>query len=290
MKIKTKLLASGLTILIAIAVICGVSLLGMRFIEGQLAILTERSTPQQLQRLRLQHILEQHADRLLRLASVQTTTELNSARADAEQTAAEFARLESELAAFPALRSAGDGRASTAWLATTTAEMIESATERLHAMQAAGAGEAAVTTRLQDIDRRLDELNRSLNALTARQLLAASDRARAITADLMAMTVVRDVLKDMVAAIAEIRRADSRQALLIARSRLDTSFRKFAQERLTSDTDNRLRPLTLLVTEIRQLAGGPAGAVETKTALLAQPGDDALNRRTSGKCRRWKAA
>jgi TMAO reductase system sensor TorS len=279
MKIKTKLLASGVTILIGFAVICGVSLLGMRFIEGQLAILTERSTPQQLQRLRLQHILEQHADRLLRLASVQTTAELNSARADAEQTAAEFARLENELAAFPALRAAGDGRASTAWLATTTAEMIESATERLHAMQAAGAGEAAVTTRLQDIDRRLDELNRSLNALTARQLLAASDRARAITADLMAMTVVRDVLKDMVAAIAEIRRADSRQALLIARSRLDTSFRKFAQERLTSDTDNRLRPLTLLVTEIRQLAGGPAGAVETKTALLAQPGDDALNRR-----------
>ncbi|MBK7673877.1 MAG: response regulator [Candidatus Accumulibacter sp.] len=277
MQVKTKLLASGVTLLIGIAVISGVSLLGMRFIEGQLAILTERSTPQQLKRLRLQHSLEQHADRLLRLASVQTADELASARADAEQSAAEFSRLESDLAGFPGLRSTGGSRASAVWLTTTTAEMIESATERLHAKQAAGAGEAAVTTRLQEIDRRLDELNRSLNALTARQLLAASDRARAITADLMAMTVVRDVLKDMVAAIAEIRRADSRQALLIARSRLDTSFRKFAKERLVSDTDTRLRPLIKLVTEIRQLAGDPAGAVELKAALLARPGDDALS-------------
>jgi len=276
MKIRDKLLASGVTLLIGIVVISGVSLLGMRYIESQLAILTESSTPQQLLRNSLQHSLEQHADRLLRLASVQSADDLAAARTDAEQTAAEFSRLEGELAALPELRPAGNGGRSSPWLTAITSEMIESASERLQVREAAMAAEAAVATRLQDINRRLDELNQSMNALTARQLLASSDKARSITADLMAMTVVRDVLKDVVAAIAEIRRADSRQALLIARSRLDTAFRKFFSQRLVSDGDSRLSALTRLVNEIRRLAGGREGAVELKAALLAQPGDEVL--------------
>ncbi|MBL8420237.1 MAG: response regulator [Dechloromonas sp.] len=278
MKIKSKLFAGGAIILVGIAVISGVSLLGMRFIEGQLAVLTERSTPLQLKSIQLQHGLEQHADHLLRLASAETLEDLASASADAKQSAAEFSRLEAELAAFQRSYSPSASHVSAAVLTQITAEMIESSTERLKATVAASVAEATVATRLQDIDRRLDDLNRSMNALTARQLLAASDRTRAITTDLMVMTVIRDVLKDMVAAIVEVRRADNRQALLIARSRLDTSFRKFAKERLGSATDTRLQPLSALVADIRQLSGGPEGAVELKAALLARPGDDALRR------------
>jgi signal transduction histidine kinase/DNA-binding response OmpR family regulator len=280
MKIKSKLFVSGAITVIGIAVILGVSLVGMRLVERNLAILTERSTPQQLKSIELQRSLQEYAAALLKLPTVQTVGDLSAATSEAEKSASDVSRLESELEAFTGPRSANDE--VTELLRAITSEALDATAERLQVEDATRAADATVKTRLQDIDHRLDGLSRSMNALqnmAARQLLAASQSAQQITQDLMDMTVARDLLKDIIFAIAEVQKAESRKALLVARSRLDTAFSKFARNRLVIAADPSVRAVDKLVAEVRHLAGGADGLLELKGALIAGTGSDDLRQR-----------
>ncbi len=280
MNIRNKLLLSVTITIVGIAVIATVSLLGIRFVEGKLKILTEQSTPQQLKNIEMQHSLQEHASALLRLAGIQASTDLATARSEVENSAADVSRIEGELERLAG--PAGDNSKVMALLQAITAETLDATVERLQVEEAARAAGTLVKTRLHEVDHSLETLNRSMSALqmaAARQLVASRDRAREITQDLMDMTVARDLLKDIIAAISETQRADNRKALLIARSRLDTAFSKFSRNRLVVVRGPGIRDVGKLIAEVRQLAGGSDGLLELKAVLISGTGGEQARQR-----------
>ena len=271
MTIRRKLFLSGTVTLLGLATITGVSLLGMRLVEDQLLALIEHTTPQQLRSLELQRNLQEHVSNLLKVVAAESPGDLQIAADDAEKSAAETVLLENSLTLLDGNRISPETRQTVLQLRSLSTETYEASTERLRAEEATRQAAAAVGDGLQEVARRLGELSTSMNALATRQILQANDKARTATQELSDMTDARDLLKDVQFALVELRRADSRKELLIARSKLDTALSRFAKNRAVTNRYPGILATQRLLDEIRALSGG---TVEAQSALIRQGGND----------------
>ncbi|MBL8398401.1 MAG: response regulator [Candidatus Accumulibacter sp.] len=271
MNIRHKLLFSGAVTVLGIATISGVSLWGMRLVEDQLLVLIEHATPHQLRSLELQRSLQEQVTDLLKVAAAETSDDLRAAGRDAEKSAAETSLLENTLILLDGNRVNQDTRQTIRQLQSLSTETLEATTERLRAEEAARQAAAVVRVRLQEVARRLGELSTSMNALAARQILQTNEKARALTQELSDMTDARDLLKDVQFALIELRKADSRKELLIARSKLDTAFNRFAKNRLVANEYPGILATKRVLDEIRALSGA---TIEAQNALIRQGGDN----------------
>ncbi|HQO28945.1 MAG TPA: ATP-binding protein, partial [Accumulibacter sp.] len=268
MNIRRKLLLSGVVTLLGIALITSVSLFGMRLVADQLLDLIENTTPQQLRSLELQRSFQEHVTNLLKLSNAETAEDRQVAARDIEISGEEMLRLENTIST---LNLAGNHQEneenlkSVGQLRAITLETLIASAERLQANEAAQVAAAAVRSSLQEVARRLGELSKSMNSLAARQIMQANENAVRLTQELTGMTDARDLLKDIHFALNELRKADSRKGLLIARSKLDTSFSKFNKNRLVVSTYPGIQTTKRVVDEIRVLS---ASAIEAQSAVI----------------------
>jgi methyl-accepting chemotaxis protein len=275
MDIKRKLLLSTCVTVAGLAGLATMSLVGLRFVQGKLAVLTERSTPYQLKTVELQRALQEHTANLLKVAVASTPADLAANKTSTEGSAAEVARLTAEVKSLTEARTGAEQDASA--LSEITRQMFGTTAARLGAQDAVRAADTALSARLQENDRRLHDLGRAMTALqkeSARQLSAASARTREITERLMSLTLARDALKDLGFAVSEIQKAEGRKALLIARSKLDTAASEFAKNRLVAGNDPTVLELVGAVTEARKLTSSSGGLLDLKAALLAKTATD----------------
>lgn len=276
MTIKNKLLCNAILTLAGIAVIGGVSLLGMRFVQGKLFILTERSTPFQLKTIEMQRTLQEHTSNLLEVAFSGTVNDLARARASAERTLAEVGKVSGELNALKAKEKGEGGSENAERLQLLTREMFATTEARLKAEDGARVADLAMNGKLQDITRRLSDLDRSIQKKqksSARQLSASSGSASDITLKLMNLTTARDFLKDANFALSELLKATGKKGIIIARGKLDAALNEFARNRLVAAGDPSVKAPAELIAEVRKLVSGPQGILEMKGALLAKGGD-----------------
>ncbi len=274
MTIKKKLVFNALLTLAGIAIIGGVSLLGMKFVQGKLYVLTERSTPFQLKTIEMQRSLQEHTANLLEVAFAGTAGDLKTARANAEHTLADLQRVGKELAALKAGDSGEGGGNQAERLDQLTAEMFSTTQARIAAEEAGRVADVAMKAELQEITRRLSELDSSIQKRqksSARQLSASSGSASEITQKLMSLTTARDFLKDASFALSELLKASGKRGVIIARGKLDAALNEFYKNRLVQASDPSVKVPAELVAEVRKMVNGPKGLLDLKGAALAKP-------------------
>lgn len=100
MTIRFKLNANMIIIAIGILVIAGFSLSGMKFVQNELHVLTEKSTPYQLKTIALQRSLQEHISNLLKATAATTEAEINLLRDESSKSLEEVRKVSSEVSAL----------------------------------------------------------------------------------------------------------------------------------------------------------------------------------------------
>ena len=272
MTIKKKLIFNALLVLAGIAAIGGTSLLGMKFVQGKLFVLTERSTPFQLKTIEMQRSLQEHTSNLLEVGFSTSVNELAAARANAERTLSDLRKVSGELD----LLKAGEGAAGddkVARLEQLTGDMIGTTQARLKAEDGARVADTAMKSELQDITRKLSEMDGSIQKRqksSARQLSASSGSASEITQKLMSLTTARDFVKDANFALSELLKATGKKGVIIARGKLDTALNEFGKNKLVVAGDSSIKEPAALVAEVRKMVAAPQGLLELKYAVIGK--------------------
>lgn len=275
MSIRKKLVLYMLLTITGIVLIGGSSLIGMRFVQNKLTVLTERSTPYQLKTIELQRATQEHTSNLIKAALAATPADFEQARAESEKSTTEVKKVAAELAGFT---SSGNSTGNVAKLFDIGQEIFLTTDQRLKAETAARAIDVTMKARLADIDRKLDQLNNSMNKMqkgSSRQLTSSSEMSREITQKLMNLTQARDAIKDINFAIADILKADGKKALIIARSKLNTGYSGFGNNQLVAAHEPSIKAPADLIEEIKKMTNGSQGILELKTAMLAKNNDEA---------------
>lgn len=272
MTIRKKLLLFAILTITGIAVIGGVSLVGMRIIQGKLHLLTERSTPYQLKTIELQRTMQEHTSNLLKVALATNDAEFAAAQEATKKSEAEVAQRADDLKTL--MDGASANTIKVEGMATLAREIISTTEGRIKAEQAAKAADSAMKSQLSDIDKRLDQLNSSMSSLqkgSSKRLSSASDKARDITQKLMSLTQMRDSLKDMNFAFVEIQKVEGRKPLLLLRSKMDTALGVFAANRLSSSTEPGVKTIVDHVAEIKKQS---ASLIEQRGLIIGKTATD----------------
>lgn len=274
MTIKTKLICNALLTLAGVAVIGAVSLVGMKFVQGKLFILTERSTPFQLKTIEMQRSLQEHTANLSEVSFAANVNSLASARTNAERTLSDLHKVGGELAALKGKEEAG--QAEVERLEGLTRDVFATTQARLKAEEGARQADQGMKSELAEITRKLSELDNSIQKRqksSARQLSVSSGSASDITQKLMSLTTARDFLKDANFALSELLKASGKKGVIIARGKLDAALNEFGKNRLVSAGDPSVKASADLAAEAKKLVTMPQGLLELKGAALAKAGE-----------------
>ncbi|RNC69173.1 MAG: methyl-accepting chemotaxis protein [Desulfuromonadales bacterium] len=274
MTIKGKLYVFMIIVITGIAAVGGASLVGMRFVQGKLALLTERSTPYQLRTIEMQRGLQEHTANLLKVAIASSTAEFSTVLGEADKSLAEVKKAADALAALKGESATGLDK-----LEDITRQMGAITQERLKSKADADAADDVLDTKLGEIGSRLATLDATMKKLrksSSQQLSSSNDKAKDITQRLIALGQARDFAKDMGFALSEMHRAESRKPVLLARSKLDTAFSEYFKNRLVaSGSDPYIKTATEAVLEAKKGALGEQGLLELKNGVLAKKDDAA---------------
>ncbi|WP_129127572.1 methyl-accepting chemotaxis protein [Geomonas oryzae] len=276
MTIKTKLISNALLTLAGIAIIGGVSLLGMKFVQGKLFILTERSTPFQLKTIEMQRSLQEHTANLAEVAFASDVNALAAARSSAERTLSDLHKVSGELAILKGGEGGDGASGEVERLQSLTSEMLATTQARLKAEDGARQADLAMKRELQEITRKLSDLDVTIQKRqksSARQLSASSGSASDITQKLMSLTTARDYLKDANFALSELLKANGKKGVIIARGKLDAALNEFGKNRLVAAGDASVRVPAEMAAEARRMVTSPQGLLELKGAVLAKGGE-----------------
>ncbi|CAG0975730.1 Methyl-accepting chemotaxis protein McpQ [Geobacteraceae bacterium] len=277
MKVKNKLFVNMIVTVAGIAVIAGASLVGMRFVQGKLSLLTERSTPFQLKTIELQRSVQEHTANLLKVASSVTMAELTAGRGDAEKSLAEVGQSSAALVALKGGES-GSGD-SVAELTAITGEMVKTTESRIRAE--AGAKEAGVQmkAKLQGISQKLRSLDASVRKVqkgSMAQLNSSNEGVKRVTARVKNAQATMGAINDVKIAILEIAAAENKAGVTLGRSHFTVASRWVSQGELAKaeKDSSSVKQLIDSMAEITKRVTGAGGLVELKNSLIAKPDDE----------------
>ena len=273
MTIKSKLYLIMAVTVVGIIAIGGSSLIGMNVVKSKLNILTERSTPYQLQTIELQRAIQEHTSGLVKLSASQTTAEFTAIRSDTEKSMEIVTSLAKELASFTG-SNMSDGIVQ---LATITKEMITVTDSRLKAEDAGRAADQAMKAKLQQIAQRLRSLDsamRKTQSGSMTQLSASNQGVKKITKKLRDVQNAGNALSDLKQTVLEVAAADSKSAITIATSKFNAASRKLAGSEMVKADPAAAKPLLEGVADVKERVSGADGLIPLKNSLLATPDDD----------------
>jgi methyl-accepting chemotaxis protein len=275
MKIRTKLYLNIGVTAVGVSIIAGVGYLGMQFVQGKLSRLVERSTPYQLKTIELQRALQEQTSNLLKISTASSKAEFDAARPDAEKTLEEVKRIDSELAALKTDEKRDTGAAE---LETLTGEMVRTTAERISAEEGARGAGRQMSAKMSEIAARLAAMakqSRQAQGQETGRLSSAKDKAKSATNRLRSVQALMDALKDADYAFSDIRRADGKRALLIAKGKFNGAVERFRGNDLSTDPNPVVREL---FQSIDAQGTAVAGLIDRKGALLSEADEEARKR------------
>lgn len=285
MTIKKKLLFNMLLTVSGFILIAGFSLVGMKFVQKNLAALTEKSTPYQLKTIEFQRSLQAHTSNLLKVASAEHRDDFSTATNEADTSIAETRKVFKELSEFKS-DVMNDNEIDE--LSEITGDMINISGKRIQATEDAKISYQQMETALSNIYSKLDQMDKSVKKLqngSMEQLSSSNDSVKKITKEMKNVQLVVYSLKDLKQAISDIVAADTITELTIAKSRYNSSIRWLTQSDLLSsgkDTSS-VRSITDGLSDISKYVTGSGGLSELKDALLKNPNDETKNKLTSAR-------
>lgn len=278
MKVKSKLFVNMLVTVSGIAVIAGASLVGMRFVQGKLFLLTERSTPFQLKTIDLQRAVQEHTANLLKVASTVTMADLDTARGEAEKSLAGVGQCSSALTALKGGEDSGTG-GNLEELKTITGEIVKTTENRIKAEEGAKAAEKQMGTNLQGISQKLRSLDASVRKVqkgSMAQLNSSNEGVKRVTARVKNAQAAMGAINDVKIAILEIAAAENKAGVTLGRSHFTVASRWVSQGALAkAEKDSTaVKELGDGIAEITRRVTGSGGLVELKNSLIAKPDDE----------------
>lgn len=273
MTIKGKLYLIMAVTVIGILAIGGSSLIGMNVVKGKLNILTERSTPYQLQTIELQRATQEHTSGLMKLSVAENVAEFSAVKGEVDKSMDAVSSKAKELASFTgASTSAGVEQ-----LAAITKEMIAVTESRLKAEEAGRAADQVMKGKLQQIAQKLRSLESSMRKSQAgsmTQLSASNQGVKRITKKLRDVQNAGNALSELKQTVLEVAAADSKTGVTIASSKFNAASRKLAGSDMVKGDPTAAKPLLEGVTDVKERVTGADGLIPQKSSLLATPDDE----------------
>lgn len=282
MTIKKKLILNVISVLVMICIVVMASVVGMGFVKDKVSVLTQRSTPFQLKAVGLQRGLQEHASNLLKVASAPSLSHFNASRAEAEKTLHEMKKIADD---FAALKGEASGDRKTEELAAITKDIFKTTEERLKAEDGARAADNLMRARLQDISKKLKDMDASIKKVqkgSMEQVSLSHDTVEKITQRLKNVQLVSNAVKDLKQSVIEIAAADNRAAVTIAQSHFNSASRWITNSIMVrAEKDSGVvKELLEGVGDVSKHVTGPQGLIELKTSLIAKPDEEVRKRFT----------
>ncbi len=195
MKIKTKLILNSVVILVLMAVVGVAAVVGIKHIQQNIFLLTQKSTPYQIKTLNYQRAVQAHASNLLKVAASDTINDFRQNSTNADASLAENIKSAEELVK---LGSTSDYDTTT--IADNTKSIIAITEKRLNLQ---GETQAAITSmrgRLEDASKRLNSLDGSVRKLqqgAAGNMVTNIDTTSVGNQQANYLATIRDGLKDL---------------------------------------------------------------------------------------------
>lgn len=275
MTIRKKLYLNIGATLTGFAVIGVASLVGIKFVQNKLSLLTERSTPYQLKTVELQRTLQEHTSNLFKVAASSSISDFTATRAEAEKTLADVKRVSGELAALK-----GGSESRTGELESITSEMFKTTEFRVKAEDSARAADNLMRARLQDVSKRLrdmDALVKKGQKSSMEQVLSSHDNRDKITHRVKNVQIVVNAIKDLKQSVTEIAAAENKTAVTVAQSKYNGAARWITQSALVRSEGGSGAVKELLdgIADVSRSVTGPQGLIELKNSFLIRPDEEA---------------
>lgn len=195
MKIKSKLALNSLTILILMAVIGAAAIIGIKFIQKNIFVLTQKSTPYQIKTFNHQRALQAHASNLLKVAASDSIEEFKQNVAKSTESLAEEIKAAEELTK---LGSTSDFENA---VFTANTKSIQDITDkRLILQRDTLAVVSAMRSSLVDASKKLQGLDASIRKLqqnSAGKMVSNIDNSSAVNQQTSYLSAIRDGMKDL---------------------------------------------------------------------------------------------
>jgi len=279
MTIKKKLYLNVVLTIIGMVIIAVSSITGMRFVQKNLHILTERSTPYQLNTIKLQRALQEHTANLLKIASSTTLSELSSLKPATINSIDTVKRTSAELSAL----KGGDkeGTFNIGELSGITDEMLSANEERLHAQEEILVIDRNMKAKLAEARKRLTDIDGSIKRLqknVSAELSASNENSKKINQRLKNVQNINSNVKEMLTAITEIHVSASKTELLTAKNHFNAASRAITQLAHTFKDENDVLNKSLIagITDLNKIVVTGQGLVSAKESQLLKPDDPEL--------------
>jgi methyl-accepting chemotaxis protein len=275
MQIKKKLYIATLLTAIGFAVIGGFSLISMRFIQRNLDVLTEQSTPFQLKTIELQKALQEHTANLLKVASSGNMKDFSSSKEDAKKSIDAVKKAVEDLSKL----KGQDIKGRVAELIDISDKIFKKTEERIRAEDAAKVVDKQMSAKLQDIIKKLRNLDASMKKLqkvSTEQISTSHDHVGKIYQKLKNVQAVSDAIKDIKLSITTLQAAENKGEVIIARNQYIAATRKVTHSDMVKleGTTTTVKSLLADMQELDKMVIGPNGLVDIKNTLLARPDDE----------------
>jgi len=276
MTIKRKLIAYLIQTCVGIIAIGAASLVGVKFVQSKLTVLTEKSTPYQVKTLELQGAVQEHTANLLRVSVAAGKSDFDKASADAEKSLAAIQATQKGLGEL----SGQAGSTSGGSLDQATKEILSITSSRLSVEREAGKAITSLKERLTDMNAKLGALEAAMGVIqkgSAGKLSESSAKAKEITQKLLLLTSARDSIKDLNFAFVDLQKGENRRAFLGAKSKMETGFGDFAKNQLVSGSDKTISGAASGIAEARKLTAMPKGLYELHQAVIGKQAIDSAS-------------
>ena len=221
MRVGQKLNMNAGIILVLMIAIGATAVLGIRFIQGKIFEVTQKSTPYQIRVFNLQRALQSHSSNLLKVAASDSMEEFknNSAIANASLT-------EEIQASDDVSKLSGRDSSSNSEISDVTKSVLQITEKRLALEQSTTTSMTALRSRLVQSSQRLTSLDdniRKLQQASTGTMVSSIDRTTAANQQATNIIIIRDGFKDLMIGLSQLPTLDERRGVALIRSSAEST-------------------------------------------------------------------
>ena len=282
MKISTKLNCNMLLTAVGIIIIAGFSFSGMKYVQGKLHVLTEKSTPYQLKTIALQRSLQEHISNLLKVTSATTESEHNQFKGEITNSLAEVKKVSEEVAS---LKGDSGSTQKLQDLEIITTDIVTTVGERIKAEAAGKTADKLMDERLLKVDASLARIAATMKTSqkkTVGELSSTNDNVKRGSVKNTLTQAVISAFSDIRLAILEISSADQKAPLDAALAHFNTATQAATKNLfMRTEKNNPIgKEITATMADITKMVTGSGGILEIKAASLVKADDSVKSRLT----------
>ncbi len=261
MTIKNRLRMNALVVFISMAVIVGAAVVGLTYIQNNVSVLTQKTTPYQLRALQQQRALQAHASNLVTLSASDSGEQLKKRNSETEQSLKQVVQAYDDFAKLK-----GDLTSDRKAIEDITKSVLTVVEKKVQNDELGHKGVEEVRKKLDQASKHVnlaDESIRKLQQRTSAEVVSGISRLIGVNEQANSLITAMDGLKDLQLLIGKIPITTDKRSLEVAREDVSRTVGKIIKalrtvnpiEGLDPTTDDLVRRLN----EVSDRVGGSRG-------------------------------